>query len=340
MTDPMRHIEDAVKSRRLAPVYVFWGKELWAKKKCVQMLKEALVPKGMESFNFDHFYAPENSVVSVIDSALTQPMMADYKLVLVENCQKWDASERKLLTEYFKNPNQETCLVLDFDLDKTGKMGHFFLLKSDKVTFFEFPKPSPWELEDYIGRLAESCGVELDKPSRAILAEFCGDDIELMRRELEKLKLFKYGETRIQAEDVEALTGRTRLVSRYELQKNISGRNVANALIKAQDILNSGETAIGVLSVLARYIGQLLSVKALAAEGVRDKYGLAARIGLPANIANSLIQEQMAFSSVELRQALKLISTSDDMLKGSRLEGGTILARLITSFLSKTIWTP
>lgn len=340
MIDSLAVIERAIKSGKNAPVWVLWGQELWAKKQVLASLKKHLVPEGMEAFNYDHFYATETSAATVIDSALTLAMMADQKLVYVENCQKWDLKQRKHLLEYFKNPNQGSCLLLDFDLEKTGKYGKFFKTKHDGVQILEFPKPSPWDLEKYISRLAKSCGVKLDKASTALLAEYTGDDIELMRRELEKLQIYTYGKTDITAEDVEALTGRTRLVNRWELQKKLGTRDIAKALEKSLHILESGETPIGLLSVVSRYIGQLLKVKALMADGVRDPKALAQKIHLPVNIATPLLQEHRKFSGVELRNALKNIAQSDDLLKGSSLSGGNIIARLVSSLLESGPWSP
>ena len=340
MTDSLALVQQQIQKNEIASVYVYSGQELWAKKRTTRALKKALVPEGMESFNFDHFYATDQQAVAVVDCCLTLSMMADRKLIYVEDCQKWDTKQRKVILEYMKSPCLDACLILDFDVEKTGKFGGFFRFKGKDTHFLEFKKPAPWELESYIGKLAESCGVVLDKNSTAILAEYTGDDIELMRRELEKLKLYKWGEDRIEVEDVEALTGRTRHVNRWELQKKIAGRDTAECLTKLQNILDSGETPIGLLSVLSRYIGQLLQVKALAANGIRDKYQLAREIHLPANIAGALLDEHPTFSAVELRNALKMSFESDDLLKGSRLRGGSVVSRLVASLLYQGVWSP
>ena len=340
MSEHLQSLKLAVEKDRVAPVYIVSGQENWAKRQAIQLLKDALVPEGSEDFCFEHYYATDMGPVEIMDSALTLSMMAPRKLILVEQCQKWDAKQRKKLVSYAQDPSLDTCLVLDFDLEKTGKMGTLFTIKTDHVRYLAFPSPSPWDLDPYIQKVVHSTGLKMDREARDILADYCGDDFELMCRELEKLKLFNPDSETIPAESVAALTGRTRLVSRFELQSLMARRDLSGTLMKIQDILDSGDTPIGMLSVLARYAGQLLKTKALVAEGITDKFNLAKYLGLPANIAGAMAQEQRAFSGTELKRALKLVSISDDMLKGSRLEGRSILDRLACSFLEKSTWSP
>ncbi|PIE89825.1 MAG: DNA polymerase III subunit delta [Acidobacteria bacterium] len=342
VTNSITVVENHIDQQKVAPVYILWGREQWAKKKIVGSLKRHLVSEGMEAFNYEHYYAADTQAVTVLDSCLTMPMMADRKFIQVEECQKWDVKQRKKITEYFKNPSADTCLVLDFDVDKVGKFGNFFNSSSSSIHILPCQKPKINELPAYIGRLAAETGLKLDQDALAVLADFTGDDIELMQRELDKLKLYKWGNDQVKVEDVEALTGRTRHVNSWEIQKTISGRNTSECLMKVKDILDSGESAIVLLNIISRYISQLLQVKGLLARGVKDRYQISQNMGMgtPVFVVSALMKEHTSFSSIELRAALKTAAITDDMLKGSQLANFSLIARLITSLLAVSRYTP
>ncbi len=327
-----------LESGPIAPVYVAIGEEEWGKRKFLALLKKKLVDPAMSEFNYDQFSAEEISGVAAADKAGVLPMMADRRLVVVEHCEKWKAADLKAMADYLKQVNEQTCLTLSFaTADKRRKL---FQSSSRQVRYLEFPRPKRWELGGYIRDLAEDMGLKLTREALDLVAELAGDDLPRVHRELDKLSLYKLGSNRIETEDVAALMGRTRQVTRWELNEHLGGRDLAGALMKMRDILDSGEEPIGLLSAINMCFKQLYAVKALLIKGVRAAAQIAQAIGVPPRIAEDLVKRQKSYTQYELRRIFSLMRETDDRLKSAGIDRRLLLDRLVCEALQPGPYSP
>ena len=332
MSKALAAVRREIEEGRIAPVYVVIGEEEWSRQKFIAALKKALVDPSMADFNFDQLSATAISGVDVIDRAEQLPMMADKRVVLVEDCVRWLQKDLEAITGYFDRINDKTCLVLLFETaDRRRKI---FQSKSKQVRFLEFPRPKRWELEGYIRELAGDMGLRLSADAALKVADLAGDDLALVHRELEKLGLFKLGSDRIDGDDVDRLMGRTRHVTRWELNEFIGKRDLHGALVKMHAILESGEDPISMLSTLNLCLKQLFVTKALLIHGVKDTGKIAQALGVPPRIAENLIRQQRAYSDCELRRSFKLLRDTDFRLKSSGMSRGLILDNFVCQVLS------
>lgn len=214
-------------------------------------------------------------------------------------------------------------------------------MSSAKETLFQdFPKPKPWELKDAIRKLAQSKKLKISSGAADLLAELVGDDLFKVAGELDKLALFKMDSGDISADDVAALLGRTRLVTRWELNALVGARELGPAIAKSHDIQDSGEDPIGLLAALTSHLRQLLRLKGLMRSGLSDKFELAKAIHLPPKITGDLMTQQARFSDVELRLALRHAQTCDLKLKSSRLNKKLLIDHFLSAILETGPYSP
>ncbi|MDJ0838656.1 MAG: DNA polymerase III subunit delta [Acidobacteriota bacterium] len=323
---------------KIPPVYLVIGDEQWSRGKFLDLIKKNLIDPDMADFNFDHLQATDVSGVHATDKAGQLPMMADRRLVVVEDCEKWKAKDQNAITKYLENPNEQACLVLLFNsADKRRKL---FQSRSKAVRVLTFERPKPWELNDTIRDLARDMKLKLDDNAVALVADLAGDDLAKVSRELDKLSLYKLGSNEITAEDVEALMGRTRHVTRWELTDFIGTRNLPGALVKMHAILASGEDAIGLLSTVNMHLRRLFAVKAIMMKGIKDRNRIAQVIGVPPRIAGNLTEQQRTYSDVELRRAFVLMRETDVRLKSAAINKNLLLDHLLTQILSRGPYSP
>ena len=327
-----------IKSGNIPPVYLIIGDELWSRGKFLALIKKTLVDADMADFNYDHLQASDVGGVQAADKASQLPMMADKRLVVVEDCEKWKVKDLNGITKYMESPNEQACLVLLFaSADKRRKL---FSAKSKAARVLTFARPKTWELNDTIRDLARDMKLKLDENAVALVADLAGDDLAKVSRELDKLSLYKLGSNEITAEDVEALMGRTRHVTRWELTDFVGNRNLPGALIKMHAILASGEDAIGLLATVNMHLKRLFAVKALMMKGVKDHGRIAQVIGVPPRVAGNLSDQQRTYSDVELRRAFVLMRDTDQRLKSAAMNKNLLLDHLITQVLSRGPYSP
>lgn len=316
------------------PAYLLVGEETFGKNKFKKALKKSLIDPSMADFNFDQLHASDVGGVAAMDRARVLPMMADTRVVLVEACDKWKKKDLDAVAKYVAEPNQQTCLVLDFpSADRRKKL---FQGKTPGVVVLDFPRPKAWELDRYVGQIAADMGLKMNREAIALVAEMAGDDLARVHRELDKLSLYKLETGQINSDDVAQLLGRTRLVTRWELNDQLGRRDLAGALMKSRAIMDSGEDPISLLSTIHHFFRQLFLVKTLVQKGLRDHYKLGSLIRVPPKIAEKLMAQQRNYRMREMRVAMKRISETDSKLKGSGMNRRVILDHLIAQILAKT----
>lgn len=318
---------------QIGAVYLLIGDEYFHKNKFKQRLKKAIIDPSMADFNCDQLQASQVSGIATVDRACVLPMMADYRMVMVEGCDKWKKKDLDAVTKYMAEPNLQTCLVLEFpSADRRRKL---FQAKQSNICLLEFPRPKAWELDRYVGQIAADMGLKIDREAIALVAEMAGDDLARVHRELDKLSLYKIETGQITSEDVALLLGRTRLVTRWELNDQLGKRDLSGALLKSRAIMESGEAPISLLSTIHYFYRQLFLIKTLTQKGVRDNYKLASMLGVPPKIAEKLLAQQRNYQMKELRIAMKRISQTDSKLKGSGMNRNLILDNLLVQILTK-----
>jgi len=326
-----------LKAGQISPVYILLGEEEWARDKFLAQLKKTVVEPGMEDFNFETYHASEVSGLDIADKAGVLPMMADMRMLVVEGCHAWKKKDQDHIVKYLENINEKACLVMQFDEgDRRRKL---FSSKSPMVRYLEFPKPKKWELGEYIQDLARDMKLRLHPDACALVAELAGDDLARVYRELDKMSVYKM-DGEILPQDVEALMGRTRMATRWELGEFIGKRDLHGALVKMHHIMGSGVDAPGMLAAVNHYIRQIYVVKALIIRGVREPRQVAGAIGVPPKITEGLIDQQKNYSNLELRRAFDLMRDTDIRIKSSGLDRRLLLDHLLSQIIIRGPYSP
>ena len=335
---PFKDVLRNIQAGRVAPVYLAVGEETWGKEKLVKLLKQKLVDPSMIDFNFDQFYASEAPGLGVMDKARVLPMMAEYRLIIVDACESWKEKDLKAVSKYFENINPQCCLVLQFlTADRRKKI---FRMNVPGLELIEFLKPKPWELNGYIQELAREHSLNLAAGAVDAIAEMAGDDLAKIHSELEKLSLYKLGSSNISADDVAALLGRTRAASIWELKEFMASRDLKKVLLKAQHIIDSGEHPISLLSVVNSFIKQMYTAKALLKRGVSNPQQIGQALRVPPKIASGLVNQQNSFSEVELREAFRLMRETDYMFKSAAMNPKLVMDWLLCRILAPNEFSP
>ena len=72
-----------VQSRKLRPVYVFVGDEVFFRRRCREAILEHLVPPDLRDFSLFEFDLAETDLAEVLDRARTPSLMAPFQVFFV-----------------------------------------------------------------------------------------------------------------------------------------------------------------------------------------------------------------------------------------------------------------
>ena len=109
-----------MKSRKLAPGYVFVGDEAFFRRKCREAILQHLVPEDVRELSLYDMDLAEVDLREILDRARTPSLMAPFQVFFIRGVKnlygrgKHD-EEFEAIKEYFANPNPDAMLVFIAD---------------------------------------------------------------------------------------------------------------------------------------------------------------------------------------------------------------------------------
>ena len=320
------------KAKELLPVYALVSTEGVLVDDALVKLKE-IIAKDISETNTEYFHAAEVKMEGVIQSAQTLPFLAKKRFIHIAHIEKLKAKEQDALLRYIEEPNRTTILCLSGSkIDQRTKLGKS-LVKNKFL--FNMSAPNQKELPKWITKRSQQQGCTLDMDAAFLLSDLIGNDLALLERAIEKAALYVHPKKEITFEVIQECVAATRLHSVFELNDAIGSRNTSLALTLLKSVIDGGENALLVLTMLARHLRQLIGLKNLTEYNLSE-YDLAKEIGSRHFLIQSLKGQANNYSLLELQGALKKIGECDLQIKSSRVPPVFVLQTYIAELLEPT----
>lgn len=310
---------------RLAPLYFIFGEEPYLLNQSAERFKYAVLSEGAADFNLSIFYANDADVNVVRDAVETLPMMAPRRLVILKEAQDLTDKEWTTLEPLFESAVDSTVFVLIASrVDKRKKTIRMLLEKADCV---EFKKPYENQIPSWINYIAQNLEVEISKDAIHLLHKLVGHHLTEIESELKKLSDF-VGERRIEVTDVAQVVSRSKEENVFDFTKAIGENDRVKALEHLVHLLDQGQSEIGIVSLLARHVRILLTVKKGMEEGLHGAK-LAHYAQVPPYFLESYIDQARLWAARKLEQTLMVLCETDKALKSSPLSSHIWLENLV-----------
>jgi len=340
-----------VEARKLRPVYVFVGDEVFFRKRCRQAILQHLVPPDLREFSMFDFDLAENDLAEVLDRARTPSLMAPFQVFFVRGVKTLfgrGSNEDKLnaIEAYCKDPNPDAVLIFVADhisipsdarrIDITDKE-RYERIRETLGRFCGIVELGRVEENDAARWIQDYCvtrEVKIDADAARELVDSLGGDMMMISNELEKLILYTGEKKHISLGDVETMVLAAKQRSLYELTDAISCKDRTRALEILDAILSSGdgeEAAIGHLYMLAKTFRQMLVI---LERNVRDQRMLWAALWqgfrVPPFAADDIIRQARRYRSKrELTRAIRLVAKTDLALRSNPPSKRLVLEKLV-----------
>ena len=340
-----------MKSRKLAPGYVFVGDEAFFRRKCREAILQHLVPEDVRELSLYDMDLADVDLREILDRARTPSLMAPFQVFFVRGVKalygrgKHD-EEFEAIKDYFSNPNPDAMLVFIADhisipadvrrMDMTDKERYERIRETlgEYCPVLELARVEEGDAVSWAVQSATREDVKLDADAARELVDSLGGDMMMIANELEKLVLFVGDKKRIGLGDVETMVLAAKQRSFYELTDAISSRDRERALQVLDAILSSGEgeeAAIGHLYMLSRTFKQMLVI---FERNVRDSRALWQALWqgfrLPPFAAEDVIRQARRYKSRrELTSAIRKVARADLALRSNAVSKRLVLENLV-----------
>jgi len=217
-------LQKEIESGLSSPIYFLWSEESCFLDEALSGIVKTVMASGPVDFNYDVFDSSSRPQ-EIVDAALTLPVMARRRLVVLKDFQDLNASAVQVLTPYLNGPSGTTCMVV------LSKKAPKAALKFDwKVYSLNIKE---WDIPAWLRNYAAGKGVKLTADAVDMLIEFVGHDIGLLISEVEKLALT--GSGTVTGKDIIASTSTMRKYTSFDLVDTL----IAGQKTRAFRILNT-----------------------------------------------------------------------------------------------------
>lgn len=303
-------------SKGIKSIYLFTSEDEFILDEAVAFIKDAILPEGVQDFNFDNFYAREVSTSKVRDIVETLPVMAPQRLIVVKSIQDWKDKQWDDLKAVWERPVKSSVLVLvSKKWDAKGKWNKDFL---QVAGVYHFLKPYDNQVPDWIGYLALKHNLNMHPEAVRLVHQLVGNNLNEIQNEIIKLKEYIGNKPQAEAEDVIKIVSRIKVQSIFDLTKSIGESDRAKALMCLARLLENGQSEVGILSLISRHVRILRSLK----EGMREGYEgnkLSSFVGIPHFFLNEYRNQADRWNDKKIESTFRVLLETDRALKLSPL---------------------
>src|ERR1044071_4381036 len=252
------------------PLYLLLGTEVYLRRLAAQTITDlALSRTLLREFNESSFSLFSDSVQSAIAAAEQLPMMSDTLVVRIRDFAKLREADEETLIRYLNNPSPSTVMIFTADeLDKRKKSSKVLL---DTCTVVEFAPLKDAEAKAWAKSRLKELKVTIDDSVLSGMINLVGTDVQTLYNELDKRASAAAHTGRITPDLVDALIGRSRELSNFELGDHLLAGNRKKALETLHRLLEDGAEPVMLVGLIAGNYHRLALGKHLMSRGGREE---------------------------------------------------------------------
>lgn len=262
-----RTLVEEARSGIFRPVYILMGDEPYYPDLVCQAILDNCIDEFGKDFNETVCYGADVTAERIVTEAREFPMMAERRLIVVKEAQMLKDIEN--LAVYCSAPLDSTVLVLLLHKASVDKRKALYKSVQKMGVILDSPSLRDYEVPRWIESYYRSRGLQISPAAAQLLAESAGTELSTIVVETDKLlKNLPEGTAQISETDVEKNVGISRQFSIFELTKELSYRNGANALRIAAHLGSTAKFAMPMaVSALYTHFSRILKYAALLDKG-------------------------------------------------------------------------
>ena len=304
-----------------AAAYLIVGEDSFLRTQYRESIIAANVPEEGRAFAVARFSLEQASLAAALVQAETRPMLSPRQVLILSDVEALKEEQLPDLERYLHSPADFTVLL--FEAEKLDRRTRVARLLREECTCYEAESPDDSGAVDSAQRLAQELSVKLERETAEELVFVLGNDQGRLHAELEKLRTYVGAGHQVTSADVAAVVSPARQFSVFDLADLLAERRQGDALALLRQLLEAGESPIGIVGLLAWLYRQLLQAQALP----RDipPWKAAQTLRAPRPRVEGLLRQARKFSPQELRAAFGILLEADVALKSSPANPTAIL---------------
>ncbi len=327
-------LEKQIKTGDFANLYVLYGEEDYLKTfYCKRITAKAVT--DFESFNLQH-YDGTPDMAQLAAAVNNLPLMSPRKCVVLRDAdpQGMKAGDWKELQGVIKLLPPECILIFHFDAvkpnpKKDARFKSLLTMAQKNGLAVEIKAPSHRDLLSFVAKRAKAGGCEIDAETGDYLIETCGDGMNNLACELDKV-CARAGGGKISREHIDAVAIKPMTSSIYDLARAVIAGRLDMGMSIIDELFYKKEEPVIILSALSSAFCDLYRAKAAAISGAGES-----RVVADFNYHGREFRIRNAFRDCRnvdigfLTECLRLLMRADGRIKGTRADKRMVLEQLM-----------
>lgn len=316
------------------PIYLLQGEEPYFVDELSNYIEKNVLTDAEKGFNQTVFYGKDSDALTIAESSLRFPMMANKQVIIVKEAQSLGKIDT--LTSYAEKPLESTILVINYkykNLDSRTK-----LVKAIKKNGVVFTSKKLYEnkIPNWIDGYLKKHNYSITPQAALLLTSYLGTDLSKIVNELNKLVIAVKDSNKITPDHIEKNIGLSKDFNVLELQNALGEKNVlkANKIIQyfgANPTLNPIQKTVAGLYF---YFSKLFTYHFLKDKSERN---VAAELRVHPFFVREYITAAKKYSPTKLYEIMGILRDYDMKSKGfnvsTMIETGDLQKEMIYKIL-------
>jgi DNA polymerase-3 subunit delta len=295
------------------PIYLLQGEEPYYIDQISNYIEKNVLTEAERGFNQTVFYGKDSDAITIAESSMRFPMMANKQVIIVKEAQTLNKIE--ILASYAEKPLASTILVLNYKYKKLDSRTKLAKSIKKNGVIYTADKIRDYKLPDWINVYLTHRNFSITPQAAQILTAYLGTDLSKVANELDKLVIAVKDTNKITPEHIEKNIGLSKDFNVFELQNALGEKNVlkSNQIIQyfgANATLNPIQKTVANLYF---YFSKLFTYHFLKDKSERN---VAAQLRLHPFVAKGYITAAKRYSPTKLYEIMGILREYDMKSKG------------------------
>ncbi len=313
--------------------YLLTGTEDYLKQLFMKDLRSHLLDDPKDIMNYVELASKEIRTQQIIDLAETLPFMSENKIIYIKDSgfmKSGSKDEVEKLEKWIDNiPNY--CVII-FDEKEIDKRSKLYKKINKEYSVMEFNYPAENETYKIVQDRAKALKLNIDKDLILYFIRNMPQNLSHIFFELEKLASFCV-ENKVQKKDIDSVCVFGLEQRIFELVKQITLRNTQDVLKIYNTLIESKESPIAILVLVARQYRLMLQLKYMLKENTSEKQ-IASNLKLPTFALKDIKAQALQLAFAKIQNILEDCLECDKEIKYGKIEAVKAVELLIIKCVS------
>ncbi|ADL12137.1 DNA polymerase III subunit delta [Acetohalobium arabaticum] len=308
-------------------LYLLIGDEEYLMKEFIDQFITEFVEEEFKDFNLDTINDSNDGFLTKLSNSVNQlPFMVDRRITILNGERLFTNRFNKDETEDLKellNDFAETSILLVKTTNQPDKRRKLYKAFKESGQILDFENLKYKALDEWIETRANELGNKIDSKAVKLLEKMFNNNLQRLDSELQKISTFLGSKEIMTFKKVRQIISKDRLLKEniiFDFVDAIGEQNNEQALHLLNQMINNGQSEIGLLMMIARQVRLILQCKELYQQGKKPQQ-IANRLNQHPYPIKKCIKQSKNFSISELEDILEqLLESNINLVTGEDKE--------------------